>query len=903
MDAVLAGLVVPNVQNHSLAALARAARGAGFSVARVPFGGFADVEPAARAVSELRPRLFGLSIQATESALASATLVELLRRRGYAGLVVVGGHFATLNAEELLRDVPGIDAVVRFGGEAALVALLQSGLDDDVARVPGLVCRARDGALRHGAAPALDVLPRAFTDDDALPLHLGFRAADLVLSRGCEAHCGYCCVAGASDVAERLGARYERRDVGQIADTLASLHHEAGVRVFNFMDDNLLPLDAEGALAWTQALGDALRARDVGDIAFSLQLRADVCAPAVVDALAELGLARAYVGIDGYSGRQLVALGRDAPADAGPRALAHLGRAGVFSVCNALVLGPTFAFDSLVGEIEALARVREAPVHLLPIDVRAGSAYFERVRRRGLLEGGPLCWRYRFADPRTALLGEALLGFPSRLEEYSVPVALYDLGYNLGVARRLLPGADVTGAVDLYRDVTRRWNADQMRVLRAAAAAAATGDRRRVLALVEAEGGRVRRLDDELRALVAEALALVERGASRAHGEVVRAHTRGRLLGAVALSAALAACNSPRPLSLRDAGTEIARAADAVGYGPPDAIRAEDATGDHRLDANLVEDGPGCPSSLISSAMLPGQGCGGSPGRGHLRRARCPRWHSSARRRNALAGGARLRAAAARGLLLPVLRGHDAVARVAPHLDRVAVMPLPSRTVCHVMMWTLAGSTVVAACSSSNGPSDGGVDAGGSGGQGGGAAGAGGASGASGGHAGTAAGGTGGQVDAGACRMQGESCNPPQYCCSVGMICAGICTMGVGQGPSDGAAASDGGPACGASTCRSDQVCVHPSCGGGTPPMCEEPSDGGQCPAGWTYQPNCVGGFIGGAGCVPPSSCTPQSPFCADVPASCGGRPSCTCLPADVCKGNGSCGSVYTSGDVMCGFA
>jgi hypothetical protein len=614
MDAVLAGLVLPNVQNHSLAALARAARGAGFSVTRVPFRGFADLEPAARLVSELRPRVFGLSMQAMDSALASATLVELLRRRGYGGLVVVGGHFATLNAEELLRDVPGIDAVVRFGGEAALVALLGGGLEGDVAHVPGLVYRDRDGVLRAGAAPSLDVLPRTFAEDgDATPLHLGFRAADLVLSRGCEAHCGYCCVAGASDAAERLGARYERRDVAQIADTLASLHLEEGVRVLNFMDDNLLPLDADGALTWTRRLGDALRARGVGDIAFSLQLRADVCAPAVVDALAELGLARAYVGIDGYSGRQLVALGRGAPADAGPRALAHLARAGVFSVCNALVLGPTFAFESLLGEIEALARVRDAPVHLLPIDVRAGSAYFERVRHRGLLEGGPLCWRYRFADPRTALLGETLLGFPSRLEEYSVPVALYDLGYNLGVARRLLPGADVGEAVETYRDVTDRWNADQVRVLRAAAAVAATGDRSRVRALVEDEGARVRRLDDELRALVAEALALVERAATRARGETVRAHARGRLISAVALSVALAACEAPR--GALHAGADAAenpfgRANDAR----PDATLVEDAGGgaphDAAADAAPADEGAGCPSGLPSSAMLPSFGCG-----------------------------------------------------------------------------------------------------------------------------------------------------------------------------------------------------------------------------------------------------------------------------------------------------
>jgi hypothetical protein len=233
-------------------------------------------------------------------------------------------------------------------------------------------------------------------------------------------------------------------------------------------------------------------------------------------------------------------------------------------------------------------------------------------------------------------------------------------------------------------------------------------------------------------------------------------------------------------------------------------------------------------------------------------------------------------------------------------------MLFPDRVVSQVVMWALAGSTVVAACSSTKSPSDGGVDTRGSGGQGGGSAGIGGASGETGGHAGTAAAGIGGAIDAGACRMEGESCNPPQRCCAPAMICAGSCTMGAGQGPSDGAiadVAGDSGHACGASTCRSDQVCVHPSCGGGTPPMCLEHADGGQCPSGWTYQPFCSGGLTVGPGCVPPSSCTPQTPFCADVPASCGGRPSCTCLPANICNGNGSCGSVYTSGDVMCGFA
>ena len=238
-------------------------------------------------------------------------------------------------------------------------------------------------------------------------------------------------------------------------------------------------------------------------------------------------------------------------------------------------------------------------------------------------------------------------------------------------------------------------------------------------------------------------------------------------------------------------------------------------------------------------------------------------------------------------------------------------MPFPSRAVWHVVMWALAGSAVVAACSSSKSPSDGGSDTSGSGGQGGGSAGTSGASRAlTGGHAaGAAAGGAGGQVDAGACRMQGESCNPPQYCCGVGMISgAGVSGIDVRRPGPERRLGRD-------RRWTGVWFLEVPFRSGLRSPKLRRghAADvpralraGGHRPAGWTRTNLlCVEvGFIGGPGCVPPpSSCTPQSPFCADVPASCGGRPSCTCLPADICKGNGSCGSVYTSGDVMCGFA
>src|SRR5205085_9106453 len=136
-------------------------------------------------------------------------------------------------------------------------------------------------------------------------------------------------------------------------------------------------------------------------------------------------------------------------------------------------------------------------------------------------------------------------------------IALYDLGYNLGVARRLVPEADTDEQALGYRIVTERWNADQIRVLRGAAAAAGSSDPRAVAHFVEAERARIRALDTELRALCAGALRAVEVAVSRARRSEARVHTRGQLLSTVALSMALAACSSQQAPEPRDGTSEL----------------------------------------------------------------------------------------------------------------------------------------------------------------------------------------------------------------------------------------------------------------------------------------------------------------------------------------------------------
>jgi hypothetical protein len=160
------------------------------------------------------------------------------------------------------------------------------------------------------------------------------------------------------------------------------------------------------------------------------------------------------------------------------------------------------------------------------------------------------------------------------------------------------------------------------------------------------------------------------------------------------------------------------------------------------------------------------------------------------------------------------------------------------------------------ACGGSRPTSDAATDGVGTGGQ---SGGAGSQGGATGGHAGATGGagtqGTGGQIDAGSCRLEGQTCGAGSSCC-IPLICAGSCTMGVlGTDAATDAAAmcsyADGGALDGGAFV------------GGCPAA--------GCPAG-TFCVAEIGGVAGGGG-----------EYCAPIPIECHGTQSCACMATCAC--------------------
>lgn len=152
-------------------------------------------------------------------------------------LIIYGGVFPSYHWQDILRDVPQIDLIVRGEGEVtapALIAALASGTD--LTTIPGIALR-RDGephATR--AAPLLQDLDSVrigweLIDFAAHSYWGGKRAVVLQFSRGCPHPCTYCGQRG-------FWTQWRHRDPVRFAAEIAWLVRTHGVELINLADEN-----------------------------------------------------------------------------------------------------------------------------------------------------------------------------------------------------------------------------------------------------------------------------------------------------------------------------------------------------------------------------------------------------------------------------------------------------------------------------------------------------------------------------------------------------------------------------------------------------------------------------------------------------------------------------------------
>jgi len=454
-------------ENLSLRYLAASVAEDGFRPELIPFNAAADVERVVARIAALDPLVVGISVPFQTRARELVGLVGLLRARGVRAHVTLGGHFATFEYANLLRDFPAVDSVVRHEGELTLSDICRRVRDEEpVAGIPGTVTRGAAGLVDGGRRPLppLDDLP--FPDRRGTPREiLGIASGPLVGSRGCYADCSFCCIHAYHRNAD--GPRYRTRSPENIVAEMREEYERRGVRLFVFHDDNFLVPSLRRNLERCRRLKKLLQEAGLDEIALVIKCRPTDVHTELFALLRSMGLIRAYVGIETNSDEGIVSLNRRVTPEDNRRALTVLRDLGIYCSFNVLMFDPEATLDGVRANLGFMQRFADVPFNFCRAEVYAGTPLKRILEEQGRLRGDYWAWGYEMRDPRVEVLFRIVTTAFAGRNFKSDGIANLTLGirFDNEVMRRFYPDAWDPVWHETLIDLTRRVGLDSVRGL------------------------------------------------------------------------------------------------------------------------------------------------------------------------------------------------------------------------------------------------------------------------------------------------------------------------------------------------------------------------------------------------------------------------------------------------------
>ena len=263
---------------------------------------------------------------------AHPTVVDIVRRLRPQlpdCIMIYGGVFPTYHWREVLEELPEVDVIVRGEGEETtrqLVSTLELGRP--LVHIRGLALRWQGEP--HATSPAamiqdLDAyrIGWELIDHARYSYYGGKRGVVIQFSRGCPHLCSYCGQRG-------FWTRWRHRDPVRLAKEIARLHHEHGVTMISFADEN----PTTSKKAWRQLL-EAIIAENLG-LTMIATLRADdiVRDADILHLYRQAGFERFLIGMEHTDAATLATVCKGGTTTTDREAIRLLRQAGILSLVS-----------------------------------------------------------------------------------------------------------------------------------------------------------------------------------------------------------------------------------------------------------------------------------------------------------------------------------------------------------------------------------------------------------------------------------------------------------------------------------------------------------------------------------------------------------------------------------------
>ncbi len=302
-------------------------------------------------------------------------------------VIVLGGHLATLAAEEIIENLRAIDIILKGDAEQSLAELVGG---RDLREISGACWRGEGNTIRKSSldfrTSDLDRLATPARDDlDKLLQSGGSKSARILASRGCQYNCSFC------TTPSFYGQNPRFRNPKEVVQEMSDLYNHRGITHFWFNDD-LFVTGSQKNTHWIEEFCERLSESRLS-ITFRILCRADSFRDKnmhVVQSLKSVGLTHVFLGLEAGSDDALRVFNKHITVEQNVQAISLLKGADIQIQIGFIMFNPYSTLDEVRENAKFLADIGEL-FRFFPLtrsmDVFLGTPIYYRLLRDGMITG------------------------------------------------------------------------------------------------------------------------------------------------------------------------------------------------------------------------------------------------------------------------------------------------------------------------------------------------------------------------------------------------------------------------------------------------------------------------------------------------------------------------------------